>query len=179
MSLIELQTGWDELRLEAPEGGPSPSFSSIPFPSSIYLSVEWNSSSVVRTRHMISIQAGESGRCITGSEWTTSCWPDQGRKTHVLLVLAGWLPAERVGNSCSRRDEGMETWTTWRRRRRKSVSMCLLCPNINLEMMLEYCPSVKHGKSVLLEWLHDFGTGTLNLLGEQCVNVLTSETIED
>lgn len=62
---------------------------------------------------------------------------------------------------------------------REPVSMCLLCPNINLEMMLEYCPSVKHGKSVLLEWLHDFGTGTLNLLGEQRVNVLTSETIED
>lgn len=96
------------------------SLPSLSLPLSIYLSVEWNSSSVVRTRHMISIQAGESGRCITGSEWTTSCWPDQGRKTHVLLVLAGWLPAERVGNSCSRRDEGMETWTTWRRRRKRA-----------------------------------------------------------
>lgn len=100
-------------------GGSLSIFLFHPFPF-LYLSVEWNSSSVVRTRHMISIQAGESGRCITGSEWTTSCWPDQGRKTHVLLVLAGWLPAERVGNSCSRRDEGMETWTTWRRRRKRA-----------------------------------------------------------
>lgn len=70
MSLIELQTGWDEMCLEASEGGLSPSFSysSIPLSSSSYLSAEWNSSSVARARHMISMQAGEPGRYITGNE---------------------------------------------------------------------------------------------------------------
>lgn len=91
-------------------GGLSPFFPypSIPLSSSSCLSAEWNSSSVARARHMISMRAAEPGCYITGNEWATSLWPDQGRKTHVLLVLVGWLPAERVGNSSSRRDGEME-----------------------------------------------------------------------
>ena len=115
--------------LEASEGGISIFF--IPLHPSvflyllIYLSAVWNLSSVVRVQHMISMQEGEPGRHITGNEWTTSLWPNQGRKTHVLLVLASWLPAERVGNSFSRRDGEMEGWKRLRGRRRKSRSPCV------------------------------------------------------
>lgn len=68
------------------------------------------------TAHDTRVKAGKSGRYITWNEWTTPLWPGQGRKTHVLLVLAGWLPAERVGNSSSGRDG-----KRWKRRRRKGV----------------------------------------------------------
>lgn len=63
-------------------------------------------------------------RWSLGDEWKTLVWPDQGRKTHVLLVLVVWLPVERVGNSSSGRDGEMEGWKRWKRRRRWPLHVC-------------------------------------------------------
>lgn len=108
-------TDWVANGLGRDSSGDAGGGASVHFPSSfIYLSSEWNSSSVARERCTMR----ESWSCwMTEDEWKTSVWPDQGRKTHVLLVLVVWLPAERVGNSSSGRDGETEGWKRWRRRR--------------------------------------------------------------
>lgn len=80
-------------------------------------------------------------RWITGNEWKTLAWPDQGRKTHVLLVLVVWLPVERVGNFSSRRDGEMEGWKRWRRRR-WPLHVCDAL-SLTWKRLLAYCSFVR------------------------------------
>ena len=61
-----------------------------------YLSAGWNSSSVARAQPPDKQAAAKLSHYITGNEWTTPLWPNQGRKNTCSAGL-GWPTTCREG----------------------------------------------------------------------------------
>lgn len=149
MSLIELQTGWDEMRLEASEGGLSPSFSLLSHSSLfLYLSIGWVEfiiccEGAAHDKHasgwagplyhwewmndLTLTRPGEENTCSAGLGWLATC-----REGWEFLQQEGW--GDGGMEEVEKGGGGIE-----------SVSMCLWLPEINLERVLVYCPFVRQG----------------------------------
>lgn len=147
MSLIELQTGWDEMHLETSEEVVSPSFS---YPSivSLPLSISWVEFIIYWEGAAHYKNAGGRAGAATslGMNERPHCDPTRGGK-HMFCWSwqAGYLQRGLgIPPAGGMRDEGME-----KVEKEEEGSMCLRRTDIKSQRVLAYCPLVRRN------WYYD------------------------
>lgn len=139
MSLIELQTRWEEMCRETLEGGVSPY--SV-FLLSIYLSSEWNSSSDARERRSMRARAAEL-ELLDRWGWMEDLSVTWSGEENTCSAGLGSLDTCGEGWEFLQRERWGEGRMEKVGKEEEEASACLWCSDINLEMVLAYCSFVR------------------------------------